>query len=126
MGNHFYKCGTIIDKQRHYVSATPDAIDLTNDTIVEIKCPFSVRDKRPEEVEYLKDGRLKATHRYYTQMQIQMHVTCIHRCDFVVWTPQGIFIQGIKYDSDLITSFLTDIDYYYKNVFVPVYFDTSN
>lgn len=125
MGKDFYKCGTTIDKQRNHISATPDAVNLTGDTIVEIKCPFSAKDGKPEEVGYLKDGRLKSTHKYYTQVQMQMYVTGIHGCDFVVWTPQGIFIQGIKYDPELVHSFLPHIDFYYRNVFTPLYFKTT-
>lgn len=123
VNDDFYKCGIIIDKKRNYLSASPDAVNRKHDTIVEIKCPYSVRNDRPETAEYLQTGNLKVTHKYYTQMQIQMHVTGIHRCDFVVWTPQGIFIQGIKYDQALVSTFLEQIEFYYKNVFAPLYFE---
>ncbi|KAG4074882.1 hypothetical protein HA402_009307 [Bradysia odoriphaga] len=93
MNDDFYKCGTTIDRERNYLAASPDAVNRTHDTIVEIKCPYSVRYGKPERVQYLQSGSLKATHKYYTQMQIQMHVTLIHRCDFVVWTPQGILFK---------------------------------
>lgn len=126
MSDDFYKCGITIDKDRNYLSASPDAVNHSRDTIVEIKCPYSVRDSTPDKVQYLKSGRLKTNHKYYTQMQIQMHVTGIHDCDFVVWTPQGIYIQGVKYDKELVSSFLNKIDFYYKNIFTRLYFETIN
>lgn len=126
MGENFSKCGTTIDTDRNYISATPDGISKAKDRIVEIKCPYSVRHERPETVEYLSSGKLKTTHRYYTQMQIQMHVTKVHTCDFIVWTPKGIYLQGIKYDSDLVNSYLTDCDFYFRNVFSKQYFRTIN
>lgn len=106
MGGNFTKCGTIIDRNRSYISATPDAVNDQNDRIVEIKCPFSVKYEKPQNVKYLSSGHLKTTHRYYTQVQIQMHVSQIPNCDFVVWTPQGIYIEGIKYDAELVSSYL--------------------
>lgn len=120
----FSKCGTTIDRVRNYISATPDAINDANDKIVEIKCPFSVREGKPETVEYLKSGKLKTTHKYYTQIQFQMHVTNINCCDFVVWTPKGIYIQVIKYDADLVSSYLEHCDFYYQNIFTKCYFQT--
>lgn len=124
MGADVSKCGLMIDESRHFLAATPDGIDANNDTIIEIKCPYSARNDKPEMVEFLRSGKLKSTHAYYTQVQIQMHVSKIHHCDFVVWTPHGIFNQGIKYDAELVSSYLTDCDFYYKNVFSKFYFKT--
>lgn len=124
MGGNFTKCGTWIDRYRCYISATPDAVNDERDRIVEIKCPFSVKDEKPQKVKYLSSGHLKTTHRYYTQVQMQMHVSEIHSCDFVVWTPKGIYIQGIKYNAELVSSYLNDCDVYYKFFFTKCYFQT--
>lgn len=120
----FSKCGLMIDESRNYLAATPDAVDSEKTKIVEIKCPISVKDKKPQDVAYLSSGKLKITYRYYTQVQMQMHVSKIHRCDFVVWTPHGIYIQGIQYDAELVSKYLTACDFYYKNVFSHFYFKT--
>lgn len=124
MGGKFSKCGIIIDESRNYLSVTPDAISDEQETIVEIKCPYSVKDGKPESVDYLSCGRLQTSHKYYTQVQVQMHVTKIHTCDFVVWTPNGIYIEGIRYDADLVSNYLQQCDFYYKNVFSKIYFKT--
>lgn len=124
MGEKFSKCGLYIDPDRNYIAATPDGINESKDTILEIKCPYSVRHGQPYEVDYLSSGKLKTSHRYYTQMQIQMHVTKVYSCDFVVWTPNGIHIEGIRYDKDLVAGYLTDCDFYFRNVFSKFYFET--
>lgn len=126
MGGKFSKCGTIIDEVRNYLSATPDVISDEKEKIVEIKCPYSVKDDKPDSVNYLSSGRLEKTHRYYTQVKIQMHVTKVDTCDFVVWTPKGIFIQGIRYDPDLVSTYLNQCDFYYKKVFAKFYFHVTN
>ncbi|KAJ6649017.1 hypothetical protein Bhyg_04249 [Pseudolycoriella hygida] len=124
--DNFLKCGIIIDEERTYISATPDAIEKGRRLIVEIKCPFSVRDNRPEEVDYLKEGKLKRNHAYYVQVQIQMHVTRIHLCDFVVWTNKGIFVESIEYDAVIVAGYLKDLEFYYTNIFSRFYFKLIN
>lgn len=123
VGVDFKKCGIIVDRTRNYISATPDGIDPHSQLILEIKCPFSVRFDKPTDVDYLKSVGLSPAHKYYHQVQMQMHITKVHRCDFVVWTTKGIFIQHITYDSERVAKYLEDIDFYYKNVFSVFYFD---
>lgn len=122
----FLKCGTLIDEERKYISATPDAIEKDKRVIVEIKCPYSVRNEQPEKVSYLAGGKLHRNHAYYVQVQLQMHVTKVHTCDFVVWTLKGIYIESIAYDADLVAGYLIDLDFYFKNVFSIFYFKLIN
>lgn len=57
MGRQFSKCDVIIDQERHYLSATPDAISDKKDVIVKIK--YSVRHDVPQSAQYLQSGMLK-------------------------------------------------------------------
>lgn len=122
VGEKFYKCGIFIDSELNYLSATPDAINEFKTVIVEIKCPFKHRLEKPESAGYLENNKLKKNHMYYTQVQLQMHVTKIHLCDFVVWTTRGIFIQSIAYDEVFVNENLKYIDKYFNKVFSPFYF----
>lgn len=126
IGENFIKCGTYIDTKIHYIAATPDGINTHGNLIVEIKCPYSVRFDNPNTVDYLQGGSLKRSHRYYTQIQMQMHITKVHICDFVVWTTKGIYVEPIKYDSVLVEKYLEDIEFYYKNIFSVFYFLNVN
>lgn len=123
VGEKFTKCGTFIDSEIHYISATPDGVSPCGSIIVEIKCPYSVRFDKPESVDYLQGGKLKRSHKYYCQIQMQMHISKVHRCDFVVWTTKGIYVELILYDAALVESYLPDIQFYYRNVFSVFYFN---
>ena len=43
---------------------------------------------------------LKKTHPYWTQVQVQLHVTGFQFAHFVVWTEQDLHIETIKRDND--------------------------
>uniref|UniRef100_A0A146M3I5 Uncharacterized protein n=1 Tax=Lygus hesperus TaxID=30085 RepID=A0A146M3I5_LYGHE len=51
---------------------------------------------------YLKqDGSkyfLPRNHIYYKQIQMQLGITGFKWCDFVIWTPKGLFVERIEQD----------------------------
>ena len=68
--------------------------------VVEVKCPFSCRDKSFDEA--VKDREfcleedtflLKQNHPYYFQVQLQMKLCKVKFCDFVVWGTYGALKQ---------------------------------
>ena len=73
-----------IDPERPYLGASADGIATCKccpSRVVEIKCPYKHRDVRQMEAARSdpgfcldKEGILKATHSYYTPVQLQMHV----------------------------------------------------
>jgi len=77
--------------------------------VLEIKCPFICRNKKPEHYATTKTScvdmdengnlRLKAQHNYMYQVQGQMKVLDVDWCDFVVWTKKGLHVERITYDS---------------------------
>ena len=102
-----------VDKCR-YLGASPDAIviDAAGQTVklVEVKCPYKARDKTIAQACFedkslccniLEDKPcLKVNHDYYYQVQGQMAITGIHKCDFVVWTPQTFHVQTVNFDNE--------------------------
>lgn len=125
VGEKFSKCGIFVDSSLSCLSATPDGINESRSVIVEIKCPYSVRFKKPEATSFLQNNSLKKNHMYYTQVQIQMYVTKIFKCDFVVWTPSGIFIEPILYNEVYVNECLQHIETYFKDVFSMYYFEIT-
>lgn len=113
-------CGLFIDPLLNYIAGTPDARAIDNSTIIEVKCPYQ---KSLKDVQYLSGNpqRLKQNHNYYYQVQLQMHVTKIYKCDFVVWTPEEIHIETIDYDNNFVNGCLDKIEKYYEQVFCDVY-----
>ena len=108
-------CGLFISRLNNWLAATQQDIvndpSCTSDTtgLVEIKCPFSLRDmflseacKKPsfclsqtEENEL----RLKKRHDYWFQIQCQLYCVDKQRCDFVVRTNKQLHVEHIYRDT---------------------------
>jgi len=86
-----------------------------DDGIIEVKCPFVIRDHFPRDWPVqstssclgLKDGilSLKKNSLHFYQILMQLYVTERKWCDYVVWSPNGIFIERIN------KSAATDVDW---------------
>lgn len=114
----FRECGLFVDSNRNYLAASPDAICCCQKETVEIKCPYSIRHQNASEADCLNScGELICTHRYYYQVQFQMHVTKSKKCHFVIYTTKGIHVTEVQYNEDFINSLLPTLDEFYKNVF---------
>ncbi|KAL7404051.1 hypothetical protein ABVT39_008939 [Epinephelus coioides] len=96
--------GLIINPELPWIGASPDgAVTCAchGPGILEIKCPFSAKDRTLREC--VKDSRFcltdteevgmthKVDHSYMYQVQAQMCVAEVKYCGFVVWTPQELF-----------------------------------
>lgn len=78
-----------------------------------IKCPWKHRDLHPKqafltpEIGGIKNGNefaLKPTSQYYFQVQLQMFVSELTSCIFVVWTNKGIFTVEVLYNPGFTTN----------------------
>lgn len=90
-----------------HLGATPDGLircDCCGEGLIEIKCPYKHRDKRPHDISdskfYLKqdeDGEvfLQHNHEYFYQVQGQLAICEKEYCDFICWTPEGIHVERI-------------------------------
>lgn len=103
-----------------------------NIKIVEVKCPYSDRQKHPKEVALTKgcvfqDGkfRLQPESPYYHQVQGQMGIYECDRCDLVIYTKQGICVIGVNFDEDFYKSMILKLKSYFissllKHVFLEI------
>ena len=101
-----------------WVYTSPDGIvecGCCGRGVVEIKCPYSCRDKTflettREKCSFLElvDGKqqLKRNHTYYYQVQAQMKFCQCLYCDFVAWSENDIVIERIVPDTEFIESAL--------------------
>lgn len=90
------KCGLLVSKAMPFIAASPDG--LQDDIIIEVKCPYVLRDTLPSNLESLEKTqlrsffcekvngvlRLKKSHDYYGQVQTQMWVTGYSKTNFIV------------------------------------------
>ena len=104
-------CGLVINPKYPYMAASPDgkcSCTCCGTHLIEIKCPYSIRNEDPNKVKrsnfYLsqKNGKLSLSkkHMYYSQVQHQLLISEEEACDFICWTPKGIFVENIVKDPD--------------------------
>ena len=105
-------CGVVISPQMPWLCSSPDRKVIDKDVgfgLVEIKCPYTLRNLRPEDA--CKDpsfyceiveGKptLKRKHDYYYQIQVQLGICGLAWCDFVVFFQKGIIIERIRFDNE--------------------------
>ena len=108
--------GLVLHPLYPFLGATPDGLvscSCHGDGTLEIKCPYSCREKDLEQVAEENsnfflvqddDGilRLKETHQYYYQVQMQMKFCNVQYCDFVVWNKDVWINQRIELKSEFI------------------------
>ena len=109
-----------------YLGASPDGLihcTCCGCGILEIKCPYSMRNSTPTSAPYLRTSEsskysLSHTHNYYYQVQGQMGLVGQQFCDFVCWTPNGLYVERIIFDLD----FFQEIEQKLRQFFVSVIF----
>ena len=125
-------CGLFINPTYPHMGATPDGIITctccSGMGVLEVKCPYSCRDKSFLEATnnsnfYLKmksDGglTLNTTHSYYYQVQAQIKLCNANFCDFVVWN-EDLFIEQIMPDDDFIESVFIKATTFFKVGILP-------
>ena len=100
-----------------------------NANVVEIKCPFLGRDLDPKAAFlaynvggiYNADGKmeLKTSHPYYFQVQTQMAVSGLQKCDFVTYTNKSIHIVEIDFNKKFWDDVITKVTIFYKSQIIP-------
>lgn len=119
-GINIQKCGLFINKDYPFLAASPDGL-IGEETVVEIKCPYSARHKpiNPVTVPYLEmvDGQLslKKKHPYYAQIQGQLLCTGRKYCNFIVYTFKEIKVLYISKDENFIEEMLKGLIDFYNN-----------
>ena len=101
-------CGLFIDQQYPFLGASPDGL-IRNDGIVEIKCPYRAKGMTIETaLELCKDLRnifdpknpsaLNKKHKFYYQVQGQLHITQRQYRKFVLWSDKSMKIVHVERD----------------------------
>lgn len=125
-----------ISEHNNWLAATPDGIVHDPNEVshpqglVEIKNPFSAKDKTVEEAcntstfclqvdKRTNTLRLKQRHDYYFQAQCQMYCTNTQWCDFVVRTNKDIHIECLRRDSKWWGQQLSKLRKFYNSALLP-------
>lgn len=84
------QCGFF--EKEEWAGATPDGL-VGNDELVEIKCPYGLKDKDAPQFKTAKEQP-----HYYAQMQFQMWVTGRARTHFYQWAPKGTKHEIVNFE----------------------------
>ncbi|XP_077983622.1 uncharacterized protein LOC144438466 [Glandiceps talaboti] len=122
---------TISPGEAHKGASTDRKVhcDCCRRKVLECKCPYSARDKKPQEaigkeISYIREDSegvysLDPSHQYYTQVQTQMALTETSLCDFIVYTDHGLLIIPVQFDQSFWDKVTRNIDLFYLKYIVP-------
>lgn len=91
-----------------WLGASPDGF-IGDDALLEIKCPFGLRDKEPP----IAFKTAAEQPHYYAQMQVQMFVTDRSMCFFWQWAQRDNNLEIVEYDSDYIAEIFPVLKAFY-------------
>lgn len=81
-------------KHGEWLGASPDGL-VSDDGLLEIKCPYGQRDKNPPQFKTLDEQP-----HYYAQIQVQLYVTGRKWCHFFQWSPHGTKMERVEIDHE--------------------------
>ena len=124
--------GLHINTDYPHLGASPDGIiecDCCGEGLIQIKCPYKYRDIDPNMVTdpsfYLKrnaEGEIVGlyyNHDYFYQVQGQLSICSKDHCDFVVWTPKGLYIERIVRDESFFDELKPYLNAYFMHLILP-------
>lgn len=89
-GNKITPEGFLLHPVQQWLGASPDGL-IGADGLIEIKCPYGLRNKSAPEFKTLKEQPY-----YEAQIQIQLFVTDRKWCDFYQWAPAGTELERVE------------------------------
>jgi putative phage-type endonuclease len=95
-------------KYEDWLGASPDGL-IDNDGLIEIKCPYGLRDKNPTEFKSID----YQTH-YWMQIQIQLLVTGRQWCHFYQWSAHGYMLETVQFNQLAIEEYLPKLKDFYN------------
>lgn len=123
LGHKIEKCGLSISETYPMIAGSPDGI-YKKSTLVEIKCPTSVKTL----TNYIKDGAV--TKKYMAQVQMQMFCAkaeksffCVASSDFE--TSNDVSIVEVQYDRKVVQELLDKIVPFWKNNIYPILYEST-
>ena len=125
---HVENIGLYIDSEKPWYGASPDAVincSCCGHGVLEIKCPYKVRhDSLIEEINNgsfyvgIDNGIffLVQDHQYYYQVQLEISVTKVSYCDFMVCTPSEFLVIRIEPNFYFVESVTEKCDLFWDSV----------
>ncbi len=109
-------CGLVVRPSESHLGSSPDGMvrcTCCGKGLVEIKCPYKYRDGLD------KSFNLKNSHPYYYQTQLQMFVSDVSYCDFVLWTRNEVIVQRILKNAEFLMENLSKAQHAFISTVLP-------
>jgi hypothetical protein len=124
MGVKIQPAGLVVSKKHAWLCASPDGIikgreEGQQDTLLEIKCPYSCRNKGMVDVPYYKMGvGLLKSHAYYTQIQLQLYVCDLQLAELMIYVAPGTWnLSHIWRDDKFLDELIPKLEkLYFENL----------
>ena len=95
-----------------WLGASPDGL-IGDDGLIEIKCPYGLRDKNPPEFK-----SIDYQSHYWMQIQIQLFVTGRQWCHFYQWSAHGYMLETVQFNQLAIEEYLPKLKDFYNEYLV--------
>lgn len=109
-GNFAQECGFFVHKDHDWLGASPDGT-IDEDGLVEVKCPFGLRDKKGDALIF---KTAQEQPHYFAQAQVELFCTGRAWCDFYQWSPNGDSIERVFIDEEWINQNLPVLHEFYQ------------
>lgn len=128
------KVGFVINQRWPQFGASPDRLVFCECCLggcLEVKCPYLLRSTTFESlkayaavknsclVEKDEEVVLSKSHPYYFQVQMQIFVTNVSYCDFVIWSPNLFFKQRVLPDFEFWEKYSETAKKFHSEVIMP-------
>ena len=95
-----------------WLGASPDGL-IGDDVLIEIKCPYGLRDKNPPEFK-----SIDYQSHYWMQIQIELLVTGRQWCHFYQWSAHGYMLETVQFNPLAIEEYLPKLKDFYNEYLV--------
>ncbi|XP_077491446.1 uncharacterized protein LOC144102049 isoform X1 [Amblyomma americanum] len=127
-------CGLMIHPRYPYLGCSPDGLlvcDCHPPALLEVKCLYSLRHVHPDEL--IKEGQckadfcldsagvLKAAHKYYYQVQAQLHLNLVGStvCYLYLHVDQGGALIPVKRDEGFMETHINNLESFFESIILP-------
>lgn len=109
-GNMVEECGFFVHPEHEWLGASPDGL-IGEDGLIEVKCPFGLRNKKGDDLVFKKAGEQP---HYYAQKQIEMACTGRDWCDFYQWSKNGDSLERVEFSKKWFDDNFPALESFYK------------
>lgn len=106
-GNFVEECGFFVHPDHPWLGASPDGL-IDSDGVLEVKCPFGLRNKTDPEFKTLAEQP-----HYKSQVMVELACTGRSFCHFYQWTPNGESLEVVNYDAAWWSEYLPVLEEFY-------------